>query len=111
MSCDQAAESLARNQVTLAVDHALDTAREQVRALARTARRAVTDDFRYLDDTLHAAVLRQAAESAPGPSPLAADGRRAADGPRAGAAAELGDQVLLGSLRRQFSAALRDESA
>lgn len=101
----QAAESLARNQVTLAVDHALDTAREQVRALARTARRAVTDDFRYLDDTLHAAVLRQAAESAAGPSPLAADG------PRAGAAAELGDQVLLGSLRRQFSAALRDESA
>jgi hypothetical protein len=96
----QAAESLARNQVTAAVDHSLDTAREQVRALARTARRAVTDDFRSLDDKLHAAVLRQAAEAAPGPEP--ADAAR----PRAAA----GDQALLASLRRQLSAALRDAS-
>jgi len=106
----QAAESLARNQITLAVDHALDTAREQVRALARTARRAVTDDFRYLDDLLHAAVLRQAAESAAEPSPPAGP-PLAAGAPRAGTGAEPGDRVLLGNLRRQFTAALRDEGA
>jgi len=92
----QAAESLARAAVDLAVNGALDAARVQVRGAARSVRLAVLADFRTLDGVLHTAVLRQGVGTAGAQEPLQATGAAGAD------------QARIAELRRRLDAALAD---